>query len=432
MGGSTSQPVAATLADLETADQRAVVKNVQLLAARNQSAPGKFYEADFKAVHAAMPPRLASALWRALQGDGAADLLGLNDVVRTIVPLRAQPVDAQAAYHAHMRAAFGADDAAAVATAYEDAAPWLASLGRASAGSTAATVAATSSRSAAGAARLLADASTSAWLVDLRELEPLPELSEGSTRLMSSAQVRFLSRQLTSEQRRRWRLLFTSSRDGSSFTRFAALAADRAPCLVVIRDTGGATFGGYAAAPLSASSQFGGSYGSFLFSLAPGAPTVHPASGDSPNLVYFNVGMESLPNGLAFGGNLDARYFGLWLRDDLETGRSDGPCAAYGRAPCLASSAEFRLDEVEVWAVEDDPPPPPAEEAAAARGENALTQAGVLSSGHEETRAFLAMAGRTQHAATLAPLPAEEPRQEQGVPTPAGESAAKGQQPTLW
>ncbi len=77
----------------------------------------------------------------------------------------------------------------------------------------------------------------------------------------------------------------------------------------------------------------------------------------------------------------------VW-QDDLETGRSDGPCTTYGGSPCLASGAAFAVDEIEVWAVEEDPPPPSEEEQAVAAGENALTAAGVLSSKHTETRNF--------------------------------------------
>ena len=33
-----------------------------------------------------------------------------------------------------------------------------------------------------------------------------------------------------------------------------------------------------------------------------GRPQLYKASGDNGNLVYLNVGMEQLPNGLAFGG----------------------------------------------------------------------------------------------------------------------------------
>ena len=111
--------------------------------------------------------------------------------------------------------------------------------------------------------------------------------------------------------------------------------------------------------------------------------------------------MEQLPNGLAFGGHLEARFFGLWLHDDLERGRSDAPCATFGHSPCLASAPAFSVADVELWGVEDDPPPPSEDEAAASRGENALTAAGILSSKHEqrEARAFLAIAtGKGQQA----------------------------------
>ena len=52
-------------------------------------------------------------------------------------------------------------------------------------------------------------------------------------------------------------------------------------------------------------------------------------------------------------------------------------------------------------ALEDDPPPPSEEELAAQQGENALTAAGVLSSKHQETRNFLAMAGKETNADKL-------------------------------
>lgn len=421
MGAEASTPAKPpTLADIDDEIKPLLMRNVAFLAARDTSQPGRFSFADWRSVHSAMPSRLADTLWQALSGGDKTAAIDLSSVVRGVgnllVSSKAEAAPTAAASKEHMQAAFGSAAADAVATssssiAYDEAAPWLSSLGRPSTVSPA-------PRSADGAARLLAEAAVAAWLVDLRQLEPLPELEEGTPRLLASSEhVRFLARALPSENRRKWRLLFTMARDGSSFTRFVKLTANRAPCLLVIRDSSGALFGGFAASPLSVAPHFGGSYGSFLFTLGSGdgrggVNAVYRASGDrgpsSSNLVYLNIGMEQLPNGLAFGGNLEARFFGLWLRDDLETGRSCGPCATYTNAPCLSASAEFRVDEVEVWAVADDPPPPTAEELAAEAGENALTAAGVLSSKHEETRNFLAMAGRKQYAADLAPEPEAE------------------------
>ena len=46
--------------------------------------------------------------------------------------------------------------------------------------------------------------------------------------------------------------------------------------------------------------------------------------------------MHELPNGLAFGGQLDDRFFGLWIHDP-ESGRSVAGCATY-RSPVLSST----------------------------------------------------------------------------------------------
>ena len=155
----------------------------------------------------------------------------------------------------------------ATEVAFEEAAPWLASVD-----SDAAQALHTTPRTADGAAAVLAAAACAAWLLDMRKMQPLPELSEGISRLLTTEHVRVLSDVLPSEQRRRWRLLFTACRDGTSFTRFVALGMQRTPCLLVIRDKGGCIFGGFASEPPKPSPQFGGGYGSFLFKLAPGAP----------------------------------------------------------------------------------------------------------------------------------------------------------------
>ena len=116
------------------------------------------------------------------------------------------------------------------------------------------------------------------------------------------------------------------------------------------------------------------------------------------SFVHLNQGMEQLPNGLAFGGQLDARFFGLWLHDDLETGRSCAPCSTYqDMRAVLASSGDFSVDAVELWAVDEDVPVDDEPQGTALDG--------VMGEQHAETRSFLEMAGKTQHTATLAPEP---------------------------
>jgi hypothetical protein len=242
--GNSASTAAPTLDDLDESEQQMLMRNVQFLNSRNTEHPGKFGFADFAAVHSAMPVRLAAALWRGLSpASPPADVLDLDAVVRILVPLRTAAGGASAA---HLAACFGGEHAGSSgAVAREEAAPWLASVGRPAEG-------------AVDASALIAAAACAAWLVDLRELEPLPALTEGATRLLSTEHVRFLSRALPAEQRRAWRLLFTTARDGVSFARFIALGTKRAPCVLVVRDRAGGLFGGYSSEPLSVSSQFGG------------------------------------------------------------------------------------------------------------------------------------------------------------------------------
>ena len=56
--------------------------------------------------------------------------------------------------------------------------------------------------------------------------------------------------------------------------------------------------------------------------------------------------LYSTPDCLAVGG---AGHFALWVDAELLEGNS-GACATFG-SPCLASAEEFRVVELEVWAV---------------------------------------------------------------------------------
>jgi hypothetical protein len=62
----------------------------------------------------------------------------------------------------------------------------------------------------------------------------------------------------------------------------------------------------------------------------------------------------------------------------------------------LSSQTDFRVDAVELWAVDDDVPVEEPEGTALD---------GVMGEQHAQTRAFLEMAGKKQHAAALAPEP---------------------------
>ena len=109
-------------------------------------------------------------------------------------------------------------------------------------------------------ARVIAATVQAAWLLDYRKLQPLPQLEHGESALLRAADLRLLAEALPPHCRHRWRLLFSSARDGASFSRLCAMTVGRAPVLLVVRDTGGAVFGGVCTQPLQKAPHFYGAH----------------------------------------------------------------------------------------------------------------------------------------------------------------------------
>ena len=148
----------------------------------------------------------------------------------------------------------------------------------------------------------------------------------------------------------RWRQLYSSRTHGRAWPAFVAKVAERGPTVLVIRDTEGHVFGGYA--PESWEKQancfFGEEgYSSQVFRLWP-TLSVHKSTGRSSNFQYFGTGCTSgiNPNGCGFGGKLN--YFALFLDASFERGHSFAG-STYDN-PVLASGLRFEIDTVECWA----------------------------------------------------------------------------------
>ena len=427
MGSASSTPEP-SLDVFSDDEQRTLLRNYALLAKREPANPVTFSAQAFAEVHAAMPPMLNRTLYYTLKAGAPAGAdVDCDAVVRTVATLRLEsqaPATRRAGLlmlHDAVAAEQATEPVVIVETLRrmaEEASSFLRALPDGAAAPPLPTAPevlptppahAVASREAwvswaAGqppllsAAALLATAMQAAWLSDLRALQPLPALEEGTSALLRDDDLRLLCRSLAPQHRRRWRLLFSFGRDGVSFTRLVGCISNRSPCLLVIRDESGAVFGGFASEPMHPSPKFQGSSGSMVFRLSP-QPEVFRSSGENAHYVYFNHGMEELPNGLAFGGQIEPRFFALWLRDDLERGRSCAPCSTY-HSECLAGGIDFRISDVEVWAVGDDPPVEDEDQE-----ENPLEAAGVLAPKHAETRAFLEMAGKKMHSDQTAPPP---------------------------
>ena len=232
-------------------------------------------------------------------------------------------------------------------------------------------------------AHIFALAAELSWLQ--RDLS-LPELCDGQTSIFSTETIHTIAAVLPAQMRQCWRLIYDLKRDGAAFSTFCARTLGRAPCLVGIQSDDGTLLGGFSPCALKLGPQFFGDHSTFVFARRPGETlNIYSASGENSNFVYMNHCKEQLPNGLAFGGQLD--FFGLWLEDSMDSARSYGPCSTFG-SPCLAGRTTFKVEVVEVWALVEDE-----------EGEEDAGGRGVLSD--EETKNFLRTAGRTLHSDTL-------------------------------
>lgn len=186
----------------------------------------------------------------------------------------------------------------------------------------------------------------------------LPSLTNDhfkGSKLLSTEDIYVLHHSIPVKQQSKlgtWKLLFSTSVHGSSWTNFVTACEDAGSTLLIIKDKGGDVFGGFASKPLFPSSKFFGNGDSFVFSLAPTLRVFH-STGINENFIYFNYDTRTLPNGLAFGGQMD--YFGLWISADFENGycRASPTSTTFGN-PTLSSSSssDFKIDYIEAWLVQ--------------------------------------------------------------------------------
>lgn len=207
--------------------------------------------------------------------------------------------------------------------------------------------------------------------------------------LLNPAALLMINSYLPTEVRGQLYPLFISVYHGQSFSTLCKGLVGSGPTVLVIRDTGGHVFGGFAAIPWQFGPQFIGNSECFLFSLHP-TMVVYTATGYNTNYMYLQQTAQTMPNGLGMGGQLE--YCGLWLSGEFDRGHSRGrpQCTTYG-SPSLSSSEEFTVDAVEAWHV--GPPPSPDDQ-------EGVSQKSILDkdkvAGH-----LLEMAGKTRHSEGL-------------------------------
>ncbi|XP_077166831.1 MTOR-associated protein MEAK7 [Paroedura picta] len=175
----------------------------------------------------------------------------------------------------------------------------------------------------------------------------------GFVSLLDIPSVVFLNAHLPAESQHRWQLLFASRLHGESFTQLLGHVVNKGPCLLVLKDSDGYIFGGFASSSWEAKPQFQGDSRCFLFSVSPSV-SVFTCTGYNDHFMYLNHRQQTMPNGLGMGGQ--HYYFGLWIDSDYGKGHSRAKprCITYN-SPQLSAQEDFTLDALEVWAVGEPP-----------------------------------------------------------------------------
>ncbi|XP_038068610.1 MTOR-associated protein MEAK7-like [Patiria miniata] len=158
-----------------------------------------------------------------------------------------------------------------------------------------------------------------------------------------------LNRHAPHHLRDQWRFLYSSGLHGASFATLLSHITHKGPTVLLVRDTEGHLFGGFASESWEIGPSFVGSSRCFLFSLSPKVG-IYESSGQNDHYMYLNIDQQTLPNGLGMGGQFD--YFGLWIDQEFGQGHSRArpKCLTYD-SPQLSAKEDFTIDLVEVWAV---------------------------------------------------------------------------------
>ncbi|XP_034098246.1 MTOR-associated protein MEAK7 isoform X1 [Drosophila nasuta] len=200
--------------------------------------------------------------------------------------------------------------------------------------------------------------------------------------------VLYINAQLPREMRHKWRFLFSSKIHGESFSTMLGKMLDKGPTLFFIEDEDQYIFGGYAPESWALRPQFAGNDSSLLYTLSP-AMRCFSSTGYNDHYQYLNLNQQTMPNGLGMGGQFE--YWGLWLDCMFGEGQSVESCTTYGDYVQLSKRKQFKIRNMEVWAVGDLPVKDDEEGGGEGQKRSVLD-------GNLEDRAMLEIAGKQMHS----------------------------------
>ncbi|XP_013137967.1 PREDICTED: TLD domain-containing protein 1 isoform X2 [Papilio polytes] len=163
----------------------------------------------------------------------------------------------------------------------------------------------------------------------------------------------WINSHLPQKYQHKWRFLFSSHIHGESFSTMAGRIIEQGPSVLIIEDSSGHIFGGFAASAWAFGPNFTGTDDSFLFTAAP-KMRVYPATNYNDHYQYINHHTKTLPNGLLMGGQF--HFGGIWVNaDPFGEGSSAESCSTYRGYRRLSKDPTFHIRSLEVWGVGDKP-----------------------------------------------------------------------------
>lgn len=130
---------------------------------------------------------------------------------------------------------------------------------------------------------------------------------------------------------------------------------NQGPSVLVLEDRNGYVFGGFAPANWALGPNFFGDDSCFLFTLSP-RMRVYPSTGYNQHFQYLNLHQQTMPNGLAMGGQ--HQYCGLWIDAEYGKGHSSESCTTFVSYQQMSHTKEFHFRHMEVWGLGQPPPTP--------------------------------------------------------------------------
>eukprot|EP00743_Colponemidia_sp_Colp-15_P003565 GILK01003846.1.p1 GENE.GILK01003846.1~~GILK01003846.1.p1 ORF type:complete len:607 (+),score=90.01 GILK01003846.1:153-1973(+) len=180
-----------------------------------------------------------------------------------------------------------------------------------------------------------------ASLTDLRlPMTPFKPLLLSPSQILDEDQITQIAAALPPLCRlKNWHLLYSPAKHGTSINTFYRKTAKQGPTIVVIKDTLGYVFGGFASEAWHISPHFYGTGESFLYSFRRNE-AMQCFKWSEQNEFFIYSDEESITMGA--GGQ-----FGLFVDSEFEKGTS-GECETYN-SESLSSTEDFIISKIEFW-----------------------------------------------------------------------------------